>query len=149
MGRYINKKTNRTIVANETFIQSLPDANDWEYIIEDEQTKTLDELKLEKIKLLHKKYEQSYQEYLNSYPKNEVDSFDDKKREALAWSADNTAPTPIIDSILTGLGEDKATYINSILAKVQYLAQKEGEMVKTRDAIKACTTQEELDAIVV
>ena len=102
-----------------------------------------------KIKALQDKYQAEYDAYLAKYPQAEVSSFDDKKREAIAYNLDNTTPTPIIDSILAGLGDDKATYINSILAKVQFLAQKEGAMVKTRDAIKACTTQDELDAIVI
>lgn len=109
----------------------------------------LEKQKAAKIKLLHDKYQSVYQEYLNQYPKNEVDSFGDKRREALAWTADNTVATPIIDSIVAGWGGNKADYVASVIAKVQYLAQKEGEMVKTRDAIKACTTQAELDAIVV
>ena len=105
--------------------------------------------KATKIKQLQDKFQEQYDAYLASYPQAEVASFDDKTREAIAYNLDNTVDTPIIDSILVGLGDDKATYINSILAKVQYLAQQEGTMVKARDAIKACTTQAELDAIVI
>ena len=110
---------------------------------------TFDENKTAKIKALQDKFQEQYDTYLASYPQAEVASFEDKKKEAIAYNLDNTTPTPIIDSILVGLGDDKATYINSILAKVQYLAQQEGAMVKTRDAIKACTTQDELDAIAI
>ena len=107
------------------------------------------ENKVAKIKELQDKFQADYDTYLASYPQAEVASFNDKQREAVAYNLDNTTPTPIIDSILARLGEDKATYIKSILDKVKFLAEREGEMVKTRDAIKACTTQADLDAIVV
>lgn len=105
--------------------------------------------KQEKISVLQDKFQAQYDNYLDSYPKAEVSSFDDKKSEALAYNLDINTPTPIIDNIVLGWGGTKADYIASILAKVHYLAQQEGAMVKTRDAIKACTTQDELDAIVV
>ena len=112
---------------------------------------TLDENKQAKIKQLQDKFQSQYDAYLASYPQAEVASFNDKKAEAIAYNLDSTAPTPIIDSILVGLGTSttKADYVASILAKVNYLAQQEGAMVAVRDAIKACTTQAELDAIVI
>ena len=106
-------------------------------------------LKVAKIKALQDKFQEQYDAYLASYPKAEVSSFNDKKNEAIAYNLDNTVPTPIIDSILVGLGMKKATYISGILAKVNFLAKQEGAMVKVRDAIKACTTQDELDAITI
>jgi len=112
---------------------------------------TLNEQKQVKIKALQDKYQAEYDNYLAQYPQSEIATFDDKKNEALAYNLDDTAATPIIDSILAGYGGTitKANYVASILAKVQYLAQQEGAMVKVRDAIKACTTQAELDAIVI
>ena len=110
---------------------------------------TLSENKQSKIKQLQDKFQASFNTYLAQYPKAEIDSFNDKKNEALAYNLDNNAPTPIIDSIILGSGTTKADYIASVLAKVNALATKEGEMVKIRDAIKACTTQAELDAIVI
>lgn len=147
--KFQNNITGNTIVAEQSFIDALPDSNDWVLVKEIAYVPTLDEKKQTKIKQLQDKFQSQYDTYLASYPQAEVASFDDKKKEAIAYNLDNTVPTPIIDSILVGLGDDKATYINSILAKVQYLAQQEGTMVKTRDAIKACTTQAELDAIVI
>jgi len=102
-----------------------------------------------KIKALQDKFQSGYDAYLANYPQAEVASFNDKKNEALAYNSDNTAPTPIIDAIILGSVDTKADYIASVLAKVQFLAVKEGEMVKVRDAIKACTTQDDLDAIVI
>jgi len=114
-------------------------------------TPTLDEQKQQKIKALQAKYQAEYNAYLSKYPKAEVASFPTKQKEALAYQADNNAPTPVIDNIVTGANGafSKDELVQSILAKVSYLAQQEGVMVAKRDAIKACTTQKELDAIAV
>lgn len=109
----------------------------------------LEKCKKEKISVLQEKFQAHHDDYLASYPKAEVSSFDDKKSESLAYNLDINAPTPIIDNIVIGWGGTKADYIASILIKVHYLAQQEGAMVKIRDTVKACTTQAELDAIVV
>jgi len=109
----------------------------------------LDEQKQTKIKQLQDKYQKEYDAYLAQYPKREVDSFPVKQAEAIAYNLDNTAPTPIIDAIVSKNGAAKSDYVASILTKVTALAAQEGEMVAIRDSIKACTTQDELDAIVV
>jgi len=110
---------------------------------------TLAENKTTKIKALQDKYQATYDTYLAQYPQSEIATFDDKKREALAYNLDPTVATPIIDSIVAGWGGTKADYMTSVLAKITYLATQEGAMVKVRDAIKACTTQAELDLIIV
>jgi len=110
---------------------------------------SLDEQKQAKIKALQDKYQASYNVYLSKYPEVEIASFPTKQKEALAYQVDNTAPTPVIDAIVATWGGTKADYIASVLAKVVYLAGQEGDMVKVRDSIKACTTQTELDAIVI
>jgi len=109
----------------------------------------LDKQKQAKIKQLQDKYQQMYNDYLAQYPKREVDSFPVKQAEAIAYNLDNTAPTPVIDAIISKNGAAKDDYVASILIKVTALAAQEGEMVAIRDSIKACTTQDELDAIVV
>jgi len=108
---------------------------------------TLDEQKLAKIKQLQDKYQKEYDAYLAQYPKREVDSFPVKQSEAIAYNLDNTAPTPVIDAIVSKNGAAKDDYVASVLTKVTALAAQEGEMVTIRDSIKACTTQAELDAI--
>lgn len=108
---------------------------------------TFEELKSNKIKALHEKYDADYQAYLDQYPKREVASFEIKQSEATAYRIDNTAPTPTIDAMVGGDTTKRVALIDAILAKVDFLAQQEGIMIAKRDAIKACTTQEELDAI--
>jgi len=108
---------------------------------------TLDEQKQSKIKLLQSNYQSNYNAYLSKYPEAEIASFPTKQKEALAYQADNTAPTPVIDSIIKTLGVTKADYVAAIIAKINYLAEQQGAMIKVRNAIKACTTQAALDKI--
>jgi len=119
-----------------------------EYLIGD-IISTLEEQKIEKINQLHTNYDASYNTYLAQYPSAEIATFPTKKKEAEAYSIDNTVATPVIDGIISSIGDTKAVYVQSILDKISYLAQLEGDMVATRDAIKACNTQAELDAIVI
>jgi len=108
---------------------------------------TLDEQKQSKIKLLQNNYQSKYNAYLSKYPEAEIASFLTKQKEALAYQADNKAPTPVIDSIIKTLGGTKADYVAAIIAKINYLAEQQGAMIKVRNAIKACTTQADLDKI--
>jgi len=133
----------------DTAIGDLYDGTTFSKYVEPAPILTLDEQKLEKIKQLQDKYQQEYDDYLDQYPKREVDSFSIKQAEALAYNLDNTAPTPIIDAIVAGSTSTKADYVASVIAKVTALATQEGEMVAIRDSIKACNTQAELDSIVI
>jgi len=112
-------------------------------------TLTFAEQKQEKINQLHIKYQKMYDDYLAQYPRREVDSFAVKQAEATAYTLDNTTATPIIDAIVGNNATLKSAYITAVMAKVTALAQQEGKMVAIRDSIKACTTQAELDAIVI
>ena len=145
--KFKNIKTNNIIIAEQSFIDTLLDKIDWKII--PDTIPSLDEQKQAKIKQLHDKYQKMYDVYLAQYPKREVDSFAVKQAEAIAYNLDNTAPTPVIDALIKTSGDTKANYVASVLAKVTALAEQEGQMVKIRDSIKACTTQKDLDAIVI
>ena len=147
--KFKNKNTGNIIVATQEFIDGRDDSSDWELVQEVIIPPTFEENQTAKIKELQDKYQAEYNAYLSKYPQAEVATFDDKKREAIAYNLDNTAPTPIIDNILVTLSNTKEEYVQSILNKINYLAQQEGAMVEKRGAIKACTTQAELDAITI
>ena len=108
---------------------------------------TLGELKKQKISLLKKKYDKAFREYLSTYSEIEIQSFKDKAKEAKAYMINNNAPTPYIDAMVGGDGQKKVELINGIYRKIKHLASLEGKMLATRDAIKACKTKDELDAI--
>lgn len=51
------------------------------------------------------------------YPDLETKLWDRLETEARAWEADNSATTIAIDLVVAKSGEDKATYVASIIAK--------------------------------
>ena len=90
----------------------------------------------------------------SKYSDISIESFADKRKEALAWKVNNTAPTPYVDMMCTlPDGSIDATarvdLLNAILTKVAQVAQLEAYERSTRIAIEACTTQEELNAILI
>lgn len=82
------------------------------------------------------------------YSQSEVDSFLDKRNEAMAWRVNNTVATPYVDAMSGGNAEVRIMLLTSILAKVDATAQLEAYVLSKRDAIEVCSTQEELEAIV-
>lgn len=109
----------------------------------------LDLLKLAKIKLAGQKFSDFKKEKESKYTQDEVDTFITQQAEAIEYLKDNTAPTPILSMMSGGNETLRLGLIQAVLANIQEVAVAQGEMVLKRDAIKACTTQAELDAIVV
>ncbi len=110
-------------------------------------TKTLDELKYDKNQQLKAWHDDQTQGMKAKYSQSEVDSFFDKRNEALAWRADDTVPTPYVDAMVQNDPVARLALINAILAKVDAVAQLEAYVLNKRDAIEACTTLEELEAV--
>lgn len=122
--------------------------------LENSKVKTLAENQTAKIKELIAYIDAQKALMTASYSSISVESFIDKRNEALAWRVDNTAPTPYVDAMNTdseGVLDTVArdAQLNAILAKVDGIAKLENFEDVTRTAIKACTTQDELDAIVI
>lgn len=57
----------------------------------------------------------------SSYSQAEIDTFPTQEAEANAYAADNTAPTPLLDAIISESGEVKALLVTSILANAAAL----------------------------
>lgn len=81
------------------------------------------------------------------YSASEVESFLDKRNEALKWSVDNTSPTPYIDAMGGGNAELRLVLLNSVLAKVKAAAELEAYVLYLRDQIEASSTKEQIDTI--
>lgn len=85
---------------------------------------------------------------------SEMVSWNKQETEARAWTADNTAATPIIDNLLIGraLNETKASLVAIIISKAdQYAvayAQVLGQYHAKQKALDACTTVEQVLALV-
>lgn len=81
------------------------------------------------------------------YSASEVESFLDKRNEALAWSLNQAAPTPYIDAMSGGDAATRLILLNSILDKVKAAAQLEAYVLYIRDQIEASSTKEQIDSI--
>jgi hypothetical protein len=74
----------------------------------------------------------------------EKDTWEEQKREAFGWMADEDYQTPIIDVLSTGRGIDKSTFVQKIITNVTSYNTKlatlllEQQLLEER--IKACET---------
>jgi len=82
------------------------------------------------------------------YTSAEIEAFNDKRAEAMAWRDDSTVKTPYVSAMVGGVEVARVELLNAILRKVDAVAQAEMYVLVTRDAIAVCTTKEEIDAIV-
>ena len=75
------------------------------------------------------------------YPEFEKLTWEDQRREAHAWEADNTTATPYIDALAAERGIDRADYLARTLAKTKAFATAAQKLVgqrqKFEDQIKA------------
>jgi len=166
--KIVNNKVVNIIKADQSFIDSLTDI----YIQDDlaqigfelvnniltdttplPTPPTLAENKTAKIKELISYMNSQEQLMKADYSGVSITSFLDKRTEALAWRVSNTAPTPYVDALNTKAGVldtvARDAQLTAILVKVDAIAQLEAYEDVTRTAIKACTTQAELDLIVI
>lgn len=87
------------------------------------------------------------------YPASEVLSWPKQEAEARAWTADNQAVTPLLDSLAAARGISKAELASRVIAKADLFAQLSGAIIGKRqgledqiDAISDGLTAEELEA---
>lgn len=109
---------------------------------------SLSESRQQKLQALKAWHDAQIETMKAKYSQAEIDSFLDKRNEAMAWRVNNTAPTPYIDAMSGGNSTVRTVLLNAILAKVDATAQLEALVLSKRDAIEAATNQAELDAIV-
>ena len=86
-----------------------------------------------------------------SYPETERNSWPKQEAEARAWTANNTAVTPLLSSIATARGSTIADICARVITNADAYAVYAGGMIGKRQAkmiaIAAATTIVELDAI--
>jgi hypothetical protein len=74
----------------------------------------------------------------------ELATWEEQKREAIAYTADNTTPTPMLDILATGRGIEKSELVAKILANVESykekLANLLAEQQQLEDRVRACQT---------
>lgn len=85
------------------------------------------------------------------YPDFELQTWPDQQREAVAWVANNTSPTPVIDAMAGYRGIDRVLYLQKTAAKVDYFRKASSYLVGTRqkyaDQVAAAKTPAAVAAI--
>lgn len=99
-------------------------------------------IKAEKLKLFNAAAEREIQALISTYPPSEVTSFHKQENEARAWLADDTAATPLLDSLATTRGMDKAELVNKVIAKADEFAAASGAIIGKRQQL-----EDQLDAL--
>ena len=88
-----------------------------------------------------------------TYPDREISTFDKQESEARDWTADNTAPTPLLSALAQARGIPLSDLVGRVLAKADDFAVASGSIIGQRQALEdrldACTTVEEVQGITV
>jgi len=77
----------------------------------------------------------------------EIDTFPMQERDYDAYTLDPLSPTPYVDGILLD-GETKAELMGRIGGNIAYVKSIQKQMRQNSKDIQACTTQAQLDAII-
>lgn len=113
---------------------------------------TLDALRAAKLAEINAASDKSASLLTDGYPDFETKTWPDQQREALAWNADNTTPTPRIDAMAAYRGIDRVLYLQKTVSKVLYFQKASDYLVGTRqkyvDQANAAKSQADLDKIV-
>ena len=117
----------------------------------DEPLPSLDDMKRVKLAKLNQLSQAIADQLTAGYPEFEKLTWDDQRREAMAWQADNTVATTYIDALAANREIDRVDYLKRTVAKITAFtaaAQKlVGQRQKYEDQIKAADSPEALDAI--
>jgi hypothetical protein len=149
--RFKDKRTDNIIVADEAFINSLPDSESYENLGEANpaQEITFEALQTKMLSDVVAQATAQYDEALKAYSSNERATFLSQESEARAYSLDNTASTPTIDTLATARGVDRVVLINKVLDNLTSRDVTTGQQQAAEDAIKSCTTVAELEALAI
>ena len=112
--------------------------------------KSFEQQKQDKLDELNAYVNEKLNLYLAKYPEVEVQSFTQKANESSMVITDNNTPltlTPYLSALTNNDLIARKELANAVQAKVLENAQLEAFAVATRDAIKACTTEEELNNV--
>lgn len=108
---------------------------------------TLDELKGISIKLIQDYYDDLVDQIHGTEARFEVESYRTQELEWRAYLADNSASTPYCDQLAASRGITKSELMTKIGNKIISFATLQGQLHNYEDAVKACTTTAELEAL--
>lgn len=111
----------------------------------------MDEAKVAKLAEINSACNAAMKEYVKDYPDLEIDTFDEQLKEAMAYSADNTAETPVLTIISEKRGLTLSELVQRVLAKADEFktaaASAVGQRQALNDRLQLATTVEEVQAI--
>lgn len=81
-------------------------------------------------------FETAISSLTSSVPTSEIATWPDQKAEAKAWTLDNSAATPLIDSICLTRECDKEYLVSKILAKNEYYSIEVGKLTGIRQKLE-------------
>lgn len=112
---------------------------------------TLDALRSARLGVINAAFEQAAQALTAGYPAPEQLTWPTQQAEALAWAANNSAPTPYLDGIASARGitvesmrQKTLESVQQFMGASQYLV---GVRQRLRDAIDAATDEAALSQI--
>ena len=115
-------------------------------------TPDIDHARSAKLFEINATYDAATSGLVATYPQTELLSFDKQESEARAWTADNSAETPLVDMLAAGRQIDKAELIRRIIDKADAFALATGYLTGQRqryeDLLGEAKTAEEIEAIV-
>ena len=97
---------------------------------------TKEELKPYLLISINADYESLITALTSGIPSSEIATWPDQKAEAKAWILDNSAATPLIDSICLTRGCDKEYLVSKILAKNEYYSIEVGKLTGIRQKLE-------------
>lgn len=114
-------------------------------------TPTLEEVKTAKLSEINAAADRAIATLTATYPDREISTFDKQEAEARAYSADPTAPTPLLSALAKARGLSMDDLVKRVLIKADTFAAASGYIIGQRQALEdrldACKTLEEVRSI--
>ena len=108
-------------------------------------------VKFEKCEAIKEACDAALDKVYEQYPHHEAATWFKQEQEALAYTADNNANTPFLNSMAEARGVTKEEVVNRILTKAQAFSDYAGKIIghkqAVEDQIERCTTIDELNTI--
>lgn len=114
---------------------------------------TLEEAKAAKLSEINRAADRAIAALTTTYPDREISTFDKQEAEARAYSADPTAPTPLLSALAKARDIDMDELVKRVIAKADAFAAASGYIIGQRQALEdqldACRTVKEVQNILV
>ena len=144
---YVSIRTNSHIMDEIPQLAESSETDDEKvkyYLTDEDRAKGVEFNKIVFLKVIADRFTERHKDLMVDASKLEKDTWEEQKREAFGYQADNTYPTPVIDILSEGRGIEKSVLIDKIITNVTAYNVKmanlllEQQLLETR--VKACQT---------